>query len=249
MENKNLFDYIGNTPLIKASTLLEKDGISLYFKLEGNNPTGSIKDRASYNMIHEAIKGGKIKKGDQLTIDLKSVPGKPYKGKITFIDPFINPKTRVAYVRVELPNNKGLLKPDMFANGIITSKLPIKEDVILIPKSAVLWTGKRGVVYVKSPEREHNSFIYREVVLGEDAGDFYVIKKGLEEGEEIATNGVFKIDAAAQLAGKKSMMNVSDEEIDHSLDDSESTKAEFMVYGNGNNMLFLWKPNVRLHTM
>jgi Cu(I)/Ag(I) efflux system membrane fusion protein len=173
-----------------------------------------------------------IKKGDQLTIDLKSVPGKPYKGKITFIDPFINPKTRVAYVRVELPNNKGLLKPDMFANGIITSKLPIKEDVILIPKSAVLWTGKRGVVYVKIPERKHNSFIYREVVLGEDAGDFYVIKKGLEEGEEIATNGVFKIDAAAQLAGKKSMMNVSDEEIDHSLDDSESTKAEFMVYGN-----------------
>jgi cysteine synthase B len=66
VENKNLFDYIGNTPLIKASTLLEKDGISLYFKLEGNNPTGSIKDRASYNMIHEAIKGGKIKKGDQL---------------------------------------------------------------------------------------------------------------------------------------------------------------------------------------
>jgi Cu(I)/Ag(I) efflux system membrane fusion protein len=45
------------------------------------------------------------------------------------------------------------------------------------------------------------------VILGEDAGEFYVIKEGLEEGEEIATNGVFKIDAAAQLAGKKSMMN------------------------------------------
>lgn len=173
-----------------------------------------------------------IKTGDELAIDLKSVPGKTYNGKVTFIDPFINPKNRVAYVRVELPNTKGLLKPDMFANGIITSKLPINEDVILVPKSAVLWTGKRGVVYVKIPEREHNSFIYREVILGEDAGDFYVIKKGLEEGEEIATNGVFKIDAAAQLAGKKSMMNVSDEEVDHSLDDSESTKAEFMVYGN-----------------
>jgi Cu(I)/Ag(I) efflux system membrane fusion protein len=60
---------------------------------------------------------------------------------------------------------------------------------------------------VKLPNRVHNSFIYREVILGEDAGEFYVIKEGLEEGEEIATNGVFKIDAAAQLAGKKSMMN------------------------------------------
>jgi Cu(I)/Ag(I) efflux system membrane fusion protein len=148
-----------------------------------------------------------VKLGDELSIELKSIPGKTLNGKVSFIDPFINPKTRVAYVRVEMANPKGLLKPDMFANGIITSKLPIDEEVILAPKSAVLWTGKRGVVYVKIPNREHNSFIYREVILGEDAGDFYIIKKGLEEGEEIATNGVFKIDAAAQLAGKKSMMN------------------------------------------
>jgi len=148
-----------------------------------------------------------VKLGDELSIELKSIPGKTLNGKVSFIDPIINPKTRVAYVRVEMANPKGLLKPDMFANGIITSKLPIDEEVILVPKSAVLWTGKRGVVYVKIPNREHNSFIYREVILGEDAGEFYIIKKGLEEGEEIATNGVFKIDAAAQLAGKKSMMN------------------------------------------
>lgn len=148
-----------------------------------------------------------IKLGDDLEIELKSIPGKTYNGKVTFIDPFINPKTRVAYVRVELPNANGKLKPDMFANGIINSKLPIKDDVVLVPKSAVLWTGKRAIVYVKLPNREHNSFIYREIILGEDAGDFYIVKKGLEEGERIASNGVFKIDAAAQLAGKKSMMN------------------------------------------
>ena len=148
-----------------------------------------------------------VKVGDDLEIELKAIPGKTFKEKITFIDPFINPKTRVANVRVEMSNASVLLKPDMFANGIITSKLPITGEVILVPKSAVLWTGKRAVVYVKLPTREHNSFIYREVILGEDAGEFYVIKEGLEEGEEIATNGVFKIDAAAQLAGKKSMMN------------------------------------------
>jgi membrane fusion protein, copper/silver efflux system len=148
-----------------------------------------------------------VKLGDELDIELKAIPGKTFKEKVTFIDPFINPKTRVANVRVELSNSKGLLKPDMFANGIITSKLPIDGEVILVPKSAVLWTGKRAIVYIKLPNREHNSFIYREVILGEDAGEFYVVKEGLEEGEEIATNGVFKIDAAAQLAGKKSMMN------------------------------------------
>ncbi|MFT5824240.1 MAG: Cu(I)/Ag(I) efflux system membrane fusion protein [Crocinitomix sp.] len=150
-----------------------------------------------------------IRKGDQLEIELKSIPGRTFKGGVTFIDPFINPKTRVAYVRVELPNGNGALKPEMFANGIVTSQLPISNNVILVPKSAVLWTGKRAVVYVKLPNREHNSFIYREIILGEEAGDFYIVKKGLEEGEEIATNGVFKIDASAQLAGKKSMMNPS----------------------------------------
>jgi len=150
-----------------------------------------------------------IKLGDKLEIELKSIPGTNFNGKVSFIDPFIDPKTRVAYIRVELSNAKGLLKPDMFANGIINSKLPINKEMIIVPKSAVLWTGKRAVVYVKLPNREHNSFIYREVILGEDAGDFYVIKEGLKEGEEIASNGVFKIDASAQLAGKKSMMNPS----------------------------------------
>ena len=172
-----------------------------------------------------------VKLGDELSIELKSVPGEIFKGKVAFIDPFINPKTRVAYVRVEMNNAKGLLKPDMFANGIITSKLPIKEEVILVPKSAVLWTGKRGVVYVKIPNREHNSFIYREVILGEDAGDFYIIKKGLEEGEEIATNGVFKIDAAAQLAGKKSMMNPTGGKVATGHDHSGGDEKEMEMLG------------------
>lgn len=148
-----------------------------------------------------------VKVGDNVEIDIQSLPGKRYNGKVTFIDPFVNPKTRVAYARVELPNPNMKLKPDMFADGLITSKLRTSKPELLVPKSSVLWTGKRAVVYVKLPEREHNSFIYREVILGEDAGDFYVVKTGLEEGEEIAVNGVFKIDAAAQLAGKKSMMN------------------------------------------
>ena len=148
-----------------------------------------------------------VKMGDHMSVELKSIPGKILKGKVTFIDPFINSKTRVAYVRVELSNKGHLLKPGMFATGVLTSELSSKDDVILVPKSAVLWTGKRGVVYVKVPNRKHNSFIYREVILGEEADDFYIVKKGLTAGEEIATNGVFKIDAASQLAGKKSMMN------------------------------------------
>jgi Cu(I)/Ag(I) efflux system membrane fusion protein len=166
-----------------------------------------------------------VRVGDELEIEVKAIPGKIFKEKITFIDPFINPKTRVAHVRVEMSNAKGLLKPAMFANGVISSQLPIAGEAILVPKSAVLWTGKRAVVYVKLPNREHNSFIYREVILGEDAGEFYVIKEGLEEGEEIASNGVFKIDASAQLAGKKSMMNPTGGKVATGHDHGEKEKA------------------------
>ncbi len=149
----------------------------------------------------------RLKVGDNVEFEVKSNPGKIFNAKATFIDPFINPKTRVAQVRVEVDNKKGLLKPDMYVNGIVTSKVNTDKEALLVPKSAVLWTGKRAVVYVKMPNREHNSFIYREIILGQNVGDSYIVLEGLEAGEEIATNGVFKIDASAQLAGKKSMMN------------------------------------------
>ena len=66
MKERMLFDFIGNTPLIKAQNIITKKGISLFLKLEGNNPGGSVKDRAAYNMISEAIKRKDIKKGDYL---------------------------------------------------------------------------------------------------------------------------------------------------------------------------------------
>jgi cysteine synthase B len=66
MESHNLFNFIGNTPLVKARKVLIKEGVSLYLKLEGNNPGGSVKDRAAYNMIASALERGDIKKGDYL---------------------------------------------------------------------------------------------------------------------------------------------------------------------------------------
>ncbi|HKJ42515.1 MAG TPA: efflux RND transporter periplasmic adaptor subunit [Sunxiuqinia sp.] len=148
-----------------------------------------------------------IKMGDKVNFTVKSMPGKSFEGKISFIDPTIDPKTRIAQVRLEAQNTKELLKPEMFANGIVTSSIAGNKKDLLIPKTAVLWTGKRAVVYTKVTDREQPTFKYREIVLGPTAGDFYVVSSGLKEGEEIAVNGVFKIDAAAQLAGKPSMMN------------------------------------------
>lgn len=148
-----------------------------------------------------------IKQSDKVTFTTKSVPGKTFTGKISFIDPVLDAKTRTASIRVEAANGGDLLKPEMFVNGVVTSSIAGNKKDLTIPKTAVLWTGKRAVVYVKVPNREQPTFEYREIELGPVAGDFYVVAGGLNAGEEIAVNGVFKIDAAAQLAGKPSMMN------------------------------------------
>jgi Cu(I)/Ag(I) efflux system membrane fusion protein len=148
-----------------------------------------------------------IKTGDKVTYNLQSLAGKSFQGKVVFIDPFINPDTRVAKIRVEQKNPGLTFKPEMFVNGFIQSNIAGRVNDILIPKSSILWTGKRAVVYVKVPNRDQPSFMYREIDLGPESGNFYVVATGLEEGEVIAANGVFKIDAAAQLAGKPSMMN------------------------------------------
>ncbi len=148
-----------------------------------------------------------IKNDDIVNFTIQAVPNKVYKGRVSYIDPFISSSSRIAKVRVEVKNPGHKLLPEMYASGIIKARLTNNTDALIIPKTAVLWTGKRSVVYIKVPHNKTTSFVYREVLLGTDLGDFYIINNGLEEGDEVVTNGVFRIDASAQLLGQKSMMN------------------------------------------
>ena len=145
--------------------------------------------------------------GDRLTFTVQALPGINFTGKIAFIDPVIDPVTRVAKVRVEINNKSGRLKPEMFATGIVKADLNQYRDKLVIPRSAVLWTGTRSIVYVKQPDIEEPVFKMREIELGPFLGNSYIVVNGLKEGEELVTQGTFSVDAAAQLEGKPSMMN------------------------------------------
>jgi len=147
-----------------------------------------------------------LKKGGKIEFSMQALPGSAYTGTIAFIDPFIDPVNRVAKVRVELGNPGTKLKPGMFATGNVKANLDEFKDKLVIPRSAVLWTGKRSVVYVKQPGDEP-IFHLREVELGPALGNSFVVAEGLVDGEEIVTEGAFSVDAAAQLEGKPSMMN------------------------------------------
>ena len=150
-----------------------------------------------------------LKKGDKIDFTIQALPGTAFSGSIIFIDPVIDPVNRVAKVRVEISNPGGKLKPEMFANGIAKANLDEYKDKLVIPRSSVLWTGKRSIVYVKQPAIDELIFKIREIELGPMLGNSYVVVDGLTEGEEIVTEGAFSVDATAQLEGKPSMMNPS----------------------------------------
>lgn len=148
-----------------------------------------------------------IKNGSKIDYELQSAPGKIFSGTISFVSPIVDSRSRTVKIRVEVPNRSSLFKPGMLASGLLHTTLQGNKNELSIPRSAVLWTGTRSVVYVKVPDTSTPSFKMRNVVLGADLGESIIVTQGLQVGEEIVTNGVFSVDAAAQLAGKNSMMH------------------------------------------
>ena len=148
-----------------------------------------------------------IKKGMKVDYYFNAMPGKTFSGKLDFIEPILDPVTRTFKARVNILNPNLSFKPEMLATGIVYINIPNDGSSIVIPKSAVMWTGKNSVVYVKHETDNQIGFQMRPVVLGMALEDSYVVSEGLEIGEEIVVEGTFSVDAAAQLANKPSMMN------------------------------------------
>jgi Cu(I)/Ag(I) efflux system membrane fusion protein len=147
-----------------------------------------------------------IQEGQKILFTTATYQGEKFEGTVSFVDPSVNNMSRTADVRVKASNPDKKLKPNMLAEGILTANISNQRS-LLIPKSAVLWTGPRSIVFVQIPDKEEPTFIAREVTLGKRVGEQYIILEGLEAGEEVVTHGNFKLDGAAQLADKFSMMN------------------------------------------
>lgn len=195
--------------------------------------------------------------GQRVTFTVEAHPGETFEGRISFIEPLVDERTRTAAVRVAVDNTDLHLKPGMFATAIVRPQVaadgavlgndlagrwvgPMHPTVVkdgpgtcdicgmdlvpaeslgvvgdpatavkplVVPRSAVLFTGTRSVVYVRSVADDRTTYEGREVVLGPRAGDYYIVRSGLAEGDEVVTNGAFRVDSATQIAAKPSMMS------------------------------------------
>lgn len=150
-----------------------------------------------------------IKTNQEVELQAESLPGESFRGEVWLIEPTLDPRTRTVRALVKVPNPNGRLKPGMFVRAIIRDYAGATKDgemPLAIPASAPLITGRRALVYVADSETPGH-YEGREVTLGPRAGDYYIVREGLREGDLVVVRGAFKIDSSLQLQGMRSLMS------------------------------------------
>jgi multidrug efflux pump subunit AcrA (membrane-fusion protein)/ribosomal protein S27E len=151
-----------------------------------------------------------VKLGQEATVTLAYMPDREFRGRVTYIYPNVDEKTRTARVRMEFHNPGYYLKPGMFATAKVVSELA--PSVLLIPDMAILRSGEKTTVFVAL---RNGKFEARTVTLGPQAeNDEYEVVSGLSEGEEIVTSGQFMLDSESQLREAIQKMNGPGRELD-----------------------------------
>ncbi len=135
-----------------------------------------------------------IKVGDEVEMTLTALPGRTFTGKLAYIYPYGEAKTRTIKVRLEFDNPDLALKPEMFSDVIIHSSK--QTDTLVVPDEAVVRSGERNLIFVT---REGGKFEPREVKLGLSSNGLIQILAGLKEGDRVVTSSQFLIDSESKL--------------------------------------------------
>jgi Cu(I)/Ag(I) efflux system membrane fusion protein len=135
----------------------------------------------------------RVKVGMKATLTLKAFPGKGFEGRVAFIDPLLDPKSRTAKVRIDFPNPGGDLRPEMFGEVVLMGKA---REALRIPADAVIDSGTRSVVFVALAD---GKFQPREVRLGVSDGTSVEVVSGLQAGDGVVTRANFLVDSESRL--------------------------------------------------
>lgn len=143
---------------------------------------------------------GEVRVGTETVVTLPATPSRRLTGRVTYIDPRVDPATRTAKIRVEVPNREGELRLGMYVN--VSFQAGSGQAVTVAPRAAVQSVGERAVVYVPLADGE-GRFVERPVKLGQPVGEFIEVIEGLKPGERVVTEGSFflRAEAARTRAG------------------------------------------------
>jgi multidrug efflux pump subunit AcrA (membrane-fusion protein) len=167
-----------------------------------------------------------LKVGQEAEVTLEAYPGRVFKGKVSFIYPFMEPRTRTNKVRLVFDNPGFELKPDMYAN--VTLKSIISKDAVAVPAAAVIRSGERNIVILSKGE---GKFTPRGITLGPEAEEYFQVLDGLKEGDEVVTSAQFLIDSESRL--KEAITKMLDSEegaIEEQVDEPMKMEHEGMEH-------------------
>lgn len=134
-----------------------------------------------------------VKLGQTARIELRAHPGRSWQGRVSYIDPQVDPRNRTIRIRMDVPNRDGLLKPEMYAEVILEGSL---GETVVVPENAVIVTGERALVFVDAGE---GRYLPREVVTGQRTDAGVAILSGLHAGEKVVTAANFLLDSESRL--------------------------------------------------
>jgi len=135
-----------------------------------------------------------VRTGQRVSVEIQAYPGERWPGSVTYVYPIVDAATRTARIRVALANPGQRLKPGMFATVHLTSAL--RERVLTVPRSAVLATGQRSIVFLKTASGTLEPL---EVITGVANDDLIEIRSGLQAGDTVVASATFLIDAESNL--------------------------------------------------
>ncbi|MGR5251282.1 efflux RND transporter periplasmic adaptor subunit [Vibrio astriarenae] len=147
-----------------------------------------------------------VSAGSQALMTLDAVPGQEWQGVVDYVYPILDPKTRTLRVRLKFANERGALKPNMFAN--IALKPQTSEQVLTIPRSAVIRSGGMTRVVLAEGSGKYRS---ARIEVGREAGESIEVLEGLKEGERIVTSAHFMLDSESSQSAELSRINGVDE--------------------------------------
>ena len=141
----------------------------------------------------------RLKLGLAAEVQLQSLPGEVFKGKVDYLYPMLNEASRTLQVRIELPNKGNRLRPGMYTNIVFTGQT---HEALFVSSESIIATGKRKIVIVKEGDlKKSGGYRPVEITTGQERDSATEILSGLAEGEEVVVSGQFLIDSEASLSG------------------------------------------------
>jgi membrane fusion protein, copper/silver efflux system len=198
-----------------ASGVLTELGVREGGQLMAGSSLIQIADLSQVWLIAEVPErdAARLRLGAAVDVQLQSLPGEVFKGKVDHLHPTLDDASRTLRVRIELPNKGNRLRPGMYANVEFSGQA---REALSVPTESIIATGTRKVVIVKS----ETGYRPVELATGQERDRYTEVLSGLTEGEEVVVSGQFLIDSEASLSGVLTRLSQQDKAIGHDMNHS-----------------------------